>query len=48
MNTSKYEYGYHNDILYNNGLKDIKPIVLIFPYYYMFVPKVAELRRKVQ
>jgi len=33
MNTSKYEYRYHTDILYSNGLKDMKPIVLIFPHH---------------
>jgi len=48
MNISKYEYCYHTDILYNNGLKVTKPTVMIFSHNCMYILKVAELRRKVQ
>jgi hypothetical protein len=48
MNIYKYEYRYHTDILYNNELKEVKPILMIFPRHCTYVLKLEELRRKVQ
>ena len=37
MNISKYEYCYNTDMLYNYGLKEIKPIVMTIPHHLSYV-----------
>ena len=48
MNISKNEYCYDTDILYNNELKEIKPIVIIIPHHLAYVwPEVSRATPKI-